>query len=66
MGFWQQTEPESALLEIMEKHVNWLPVPVVTLFEAMTAEGMDKLGGTKAALKTLVHRRHCDETELRG
>lgn len=52
MGFWQQTEPESALLEILV-NVNWQAVSVDTLFEAMTAEGMDKLRGTKAALKTL-------------
>jgi hypothetical protein len=67
VGFWQQTEPESALLEIMVKNVN--PQDVGTLLVAMAAEGMDKLGGTKEALKTLVHRRHCmhcDETEQRG
>ena len=57
----------NGLLAILEKHVN--PRDVGTLFEAMTAEGMDNLGGTKEALKTLVHRRHCmhcDETEQRG
>ena len=54
----------NGLRAILEKHVN--PKDVGTLFEAMAAEGMDKLGGTKADLKTLVHRRHCDETELRG
>ena len=57
----------NGLRAILEKHVN--PQDVGTLLVAMAAEGMDKLGGTKEALKTLVHRRHCmhcDETEQRG